>query len=235
MILIIKDSTILQRLGIDDIAVDADTERNRINEILANKDEYSWTVKCDGKIIGNVSLNGIKEASEKTGKRAGKVAIILGAEARGKVYSTRLRQEMIDWAFNEGGFEAIIGRIRPDNIPSIKMAERGGARLGEVEHREDGEWRYYIMYPKKSPQLGIDRLLDRAGKLSIWPTKGADKQLVCEWLATKIESSRTYSEVEFNDLIKSLHSFSDWPLLRRELIERGLVTRNRDGSAYRKA
>ena len=157
----LEDKTILQKLGIDEITVDAKTERNRIAEILANKDEYSWTILCDGKVIGNVSLNGIEEASEKTGKRAGKVAMILGEEARGKGFSTRIREEMIDWAFEEGGFEAIIGRIRPDNIPSIKMAERGGAILGEIEQHEDGEWRYYTMFPKKQPQSGIERFLDR--------------------------------------------------------------------------
>lgn len=229
----LEDETIRQRLGITDLEVNADTEHKRIVDILANTDEYSWTITCDSRIIGNVSLNGITEATAKVGKRAGKVAIILGAEARGKGYSTRIRQAMIDWAFGEGGFGAIIGRIRPDNMPSIKMAERGGAILGEVEETDEGPWRYYTMYPPKIRQEGINRFLDNDERLSVWPTKARDKALVCDWLITNFDKTRSYSEIEVNSRLKELHTFSDWSLLRRELFERGLLSRDPAGTDYR--
>ena len=230
----LEDVTIRERLGITDLVVDAETERKRIMHILANTDEYSWTITCDGQIIGNVSLNGIHEASAKVGKRTGKVAIILGSDVRGKGFSTRIRQAMVDWAFGEGGFEAIIGRIRPDNLPSIKMAERGGAVLGEVEEGEDGPWRYYTVYPQKVRQEGIERFLDAEGCLAIWPSKAQDKALVCEWLAENFEREKSYSESEVNEIIKKFHTFSDWPMLRREMYERDLLSRDLDGSDYRR-
>lgn len=230
----LEDKTILQRLGIANIEVNTETERQRIVDILENTDEYSWTISVDGRIAGNVSLNEIEEATKKVGRRAGKVAIILGAEVRGQGYSTRIRQSMIDWAFQEGEFEAIVGRIRPDNMPSIKMAERGGAVLGDTIETDEGPWRYYTIYPSKVRQHGVNRFLDLEGRLIVWPSKASDKALVCEWLAEKFEQDKSYTEAEVNDLLKKYHTFSDWPLLRRELFERNILSRNLNGSDYRK-
>jgi hypothetical protein len=78
----------------------------------------------------------------------------------------------------------------------------------------------------------INRFLDQGGLVQVWPKKHVDKQLVCEYLACKFELGRTYHEREVNELLKQWHTFSDWPLLRRELIERHLLVRNRDGTEY---
>jgi hypothetical protein len=53
-------------------------------------------------------------------------------------------------------------------------------------------------------------------------------------VAQKFELGRFYHEREVNEVLKQWHTFSDWPLLRRELVERGLMTRNRDGTNYRR-
>lgn len=83
--------------------------------------------------------------------------------------------------------------------------------------------------------IGVERFLDGDGRLEVWPSKQQDKQLVCEYLATKFVVGQSYSEVEVNDLLKAWHTFSDWPLLRRELYERHLLDRDPDGSNYRLA
>jgi L-amino acid N-acyltransferase YncA len=76
------------------------------------------------------------------------------------------------------------------------------------------------------------RFLDPEGRLKLWPSKHYDKVLVLAYLATKFEYDVTYTESQVNSLLKQWHSFTDWPLLRRELIDRGYLERNRDGSRY---
>ena len=83
--------------------------------------------------------------------------------------------------------------------------------------------------------MDVLRFLNDSGLVVVWPKKHADKQLVCEYLATKFEASKVYHEREVNEVLKVWHTFQDWPLLRRELIERALMTRNTDGTEYRKS
>lgn len=78
----------------------------------------------------------------------------------------------------------------------------------------------------------INRFLNADGLVIQWPTKHADKQLVLEYLATKFEAGRSYFEQEVNEVLKTWHTFQDWPLLRRELCDRGYLDRNPDGSSY---
>lgn len=74
--------------------------------------------------------------------------------------------------------------------------------------------------------------LDNEGRLISWPSKRTLQLLVLDYLATKLESGRVYSEKEINALLKSWHTFGDPALLRRELYERGLLNRHKDGAEY---
>jgi len=65
-----------------------------------------------------------------------------------------------------------------------------------------------------------------------WPKKRSDKETVVQWLATKFELDKKYSEKEVNEIIDQHHSFADIALLRRELISRKYLMRKDDGSQY---
>lgn len=80
----------------------------------------------------------------------------------------------------------------------------------------------------------VERFLNDTGQVVQWPSKQGDKLLVLEYLANKFESDHSYSEPEVNAIIKSWHSFGDWPLLRRELVYYGFIVRRIDGSDYRR-
>lgn len=80
----------------------------------------------------------------------------------------------------------------------------------------------------------LNRFLDENNIVTIWPKKQQNKELVVAYLATKFEFDKSYHESEINEILKSWHSFSDWPLLRRELFERGYFDRNRNGTNYRR-
>jgi hypothetical protein len=81
---------------------------------------------------------------------------------------------------------------------------------------------------------GIKRFIDKNEKVFSWPKKHADKDLILAYLMTKFDFNTTYNELEVNEILKQWHTFSDWPLLRRELFERGYFDRDLDGSIYKR-
>lgn len=77
--------------------------------------------------------------------------------------------------------------------------------------------------------------LDEEERLKEWPSKrnkGKSQQLALEYMASKFYPDIKYSEKEVNALLNKYHTFNDPALLRREMVERKLLARMRDGSAY---
>jgi hypothetical protein len=83
-----------------------------------------------------------------------------------------------------------------------------------------------------SEQTELKNHLDSEGRLTQWPSKRTVQQVALDYLATKFEAGKVYSEKEVNTLLNQLHTFNDAALLRRELHERGLLNRAKDGSEY---
>lgn len=77
--------------------------------------------------------------------------------------------------------------------------------------------------------------LDELERVTKWPSKrnkGQFQLLVLQYLASKFEPGVTYTEKEVNALLNQYHTFNDPALLRREMVERKLLERTRDGKAY---
>lgn len=72
------------------------------------------------------------------------------------------------------------------------------------------------------------------GIVNLLPSKRSKRHIVLEYLSTKFENNRTYTEKEVNEILLAWHSFSDPELLRRELCVYGFLSRTRDGSEYKK-
>lgn len=89
-----------------------------------------------------------------------------------------------------------------------------------------------------APPAGADRfarLLDAEGRVNRWPIKRRPVQLLILWyIWSKFPARRMYTEREVNAVIKAWETFGDHVLLRRELVELGLLKRTKDGSEYRK-
>jgi len=81
--------------------------------------------------------------------------------------------------------------------------------------------------------LDEQRFLDSNGKVIQWPSKRSDQLLILAYLAGKFDHGVSYREPEVDAIIKEWHTFGDWPLLRRELFDRGFLDRNIDGTNYR--
>ncbi len=75
---------------------------------------------------------------------------------------------------------------------------------------------------------------DGRGRLVRWPAKFSVQRLAMWILWTRFESRRAYSEKDVNEVLRAANAFDDHVTLRRELINHRLLTRESDGSEYRK-
>ena len=68
--------------------------------------------------------------------------------------------------------------------------------------------------------------------MKLWPAKHAAKEEVLAYLAEKFEFGSDYTEHEVNAILAGWHTFEDFFLLRRELVESGWLLRLANGSRY---
>ena len=80
----------------------------------------------------------------------------------------------------------------------------------------------------------LEQTLNTHHQVARWPKDRRQRILILDYLSTKFEPEKTYHEVEVNELLKKWHTFQDWSGLRRELVDKGYLTRNTDGTEYRK-
>ena len=80
----------------------------------------------------------------------------------------------------------------------------------------------------------IKSYLNSDGQITQWASKKhRQKQLLMlAYIAAHFEASKTYTEPEVNAIIKQWHTFGDHALLRRELIDARLMTRDVEGRCY---
>lgn len=78
----------------------------------------------------------------------------------------------------------------------------------------------------------IEKFLDDKGIIKVWPAKREAKMEVLEYLSTKFEYDVIYSEKEINTIIDTWHSFNDYFLLRRGMIDYKFLNRTKDGAKY---
>lgn len=75
---------------------------------------------------------------------------------------------------------------------------------------------------------------DAAGLLLRFPAKRS-LQILCLWaLWARLPRGEVMSERRINELLTAMHLFQDPAVLRRDMVELGLLTRNSDGTDYRR-
>jgi len=83
--------------------------------------------------------------------------------------------------------------------------------------------------------INIERFLNEEGQIVQLSMKRNYRLATLSYLATKFEDNCYYSEQEVNEICGKWHTFNDYFLLRRELVDFGLLDRKRDGTKYWKA
>ncbi len=76
--------------------------------------------------------------------------------------------------------------------------------------------------------------MDEDGKFKQFPGKKQKKNqaLFLEYLATKFEKGKDYTEMDVNEILNQHHTFNDPASLRRLLFGSGLLGRTLDGKKY---
>ncbi len=75
--------------------------------------------------------------------------------------------------------------------------------------------------------------IDEAGRLHSWPSRQKVQRMAATWIARHFDLAREYSEPEVNDLLIECHTFGDWAILRRSLVDWRYLDRDSNGSRYR--
>lgn len=78
----------------------------------------------------------------------------------------------------------------------------------------------------------IDKFTNDEGKITTWPSKKDSKIELLKYLITKFQANKEYKEKEVNSIINNWHTFNDYFLLRRSLVDYKFINRTRDGSKY---
>ncbi len=83
-------------------------------------------------------------------------------------------------------------------------------------------------------QISLQGYQDENGKFHSFPGKRQkEKQaLMLQYLASKFEAGKIYSEKEVNDILNEHHSFNDPATLRRLMFGSRLINRTVDGRQY---
>lgn len=67
-------------------------------------------------------------------------------------------------------------------------------------------------------------------KLKRFPSKQKKQHGVCLFIIKAIDRDQTYSEKEINEILKPI--YEDYVMIRRYLVDLGLLNRTNDGSSY---
>jgi hypothetical protein len=80
----------------------------------------------------------------------------------------------------------------------------------------------------------VVRCFDADGVLTRWPGKTSQQKLALWWCWAQIPARRDLAEREVNEILKRWNAFGDHVLIRRELIDWGMMSRSLDCKVYRR-
>lgn len=115
---------------------------------------------------------------------------------------------------------------------TIRCEEEASCRVAEtrLDARETPE-------PEPVDHRKIEQILrcfDASGVLLRWPKKTSHQRLALWWCWAAMPSRRDLTEPEVNVVLKALNGFGDHVLMRREMIDWGMMTRSLDCKVYRR-
>lgn len=88
-----------------------------------------------------------------------------------------------------------------------------------------------VLYNNYMDKADLKKFMD-GEKVKIWPAKKEAKMLVLEYLSSKFEEGKKYTEKEVNEIIDKYQTFSDHATLRRELYDHYFLDRDPKDGLY---
>ena len=80
--------------------------------------------------------------------------------------------------------------------------------------------------------VALRRFLNREARVTTWPSKQKDQQVVLDYLIAKFTLGQDYTEAQVNALLNQWHTYGNPAYLRRSLVDAGLLERTPDGARY---
>ena len=156
----VQSADVIQYMGADFLNPSLEGEIDRLRQIIASGDEYSWMIELDGTIIGNVCINSIAETTRKNSAQSGNLTVLIGKKVHwGKGIGLNVCRTVLDWAFEGGGFGAMVSRALQENIASIKTLQKLGFSETGTEPYEGS--------PHSPPSLWKNFRIDR----DVWQSR----------------------------------------------------------------
>lgn len=107
--------------GAEGLPISVEAEAAYITQLENSRDSVMLVAKCDGKIVGNASLNRLPRRMS----HRGDFSVSVAKEYWNKGIGSGLLREIIHFA-KENSFEMIDLQVRSDNIAAIHLYEKYG-------------------------------------------------------------------------------------------------------------
>ena len=129
----------------------------------------------------------------------------------------------------------------PGHVEMLNMLARAGGFRNFQHFRAQAEALDRLATPSVAPppldtvRLGrITRYFDGDGRLLRWPGKASHRP-DCLWVMwSRLPARLVMHEREINERVNAEHLFGDHALIRREMVDRGMMWRTFDGREYRR-
>ena len=129
---------------------------------------------------------------------------------------------------------------RPGHVDLLNMLARGAGYRNFQHFRAQGAAAERLAHPRPpEPEEPVDLVrIERAARhfadsvLVRWPSKRG-LQILCVWVVwSRLPAGEDLTEKQVNALITAEHTFGDYALIRRDLVDIGLLGRTQDGRRY---
>lgn len=125
------------------------------------------------------------------------------------------------YEFDEMGLQRLLYLLRQllssHNVRSAGKLRQSASQLDQV---------------RASAPATVRDLLDGQGRITRWSSKLKEQRAMLEYLVEKFEPDRGYSEKEINQTLQQWYLDADFVLIRRSMVDAGLLRRTKDGSRY---
>ncbi|GFM36537.1 DUF2087 domain-containing protein [Desulfovibrio psychrotolerans] len=141
--------------------------------------------------------------------------------------------EMLNLLARAGGYRNFQHFRAAGQAAAVPAGSTDGPAAEELKGALCAAAEQEAMHPEEVRRVErLGRYFDDKRALVRWPKKFS-QQALCLWvLWSRLPSGVGISEREVNERLNDLHLFGDHALLRRELVDRGLVSRTADGRRY---
>lgn len=136
--------------------------------------------------------------------------------------------------------ELACGPEKPGHLALLNMLARGAGYRNFQHFRAQSMAAERLEPVPPAPEVDLSgvarvrRYFDVQARLKSWPAKTSAQRLALWGLWAQLPRQHLWTERSFSAELNRLHLFGDAAILRRSMVERGLIARTVDGQEYRR-